>query len=81
MSELFQKISTIPCVNGSEYLLAEFIKNYFEDKGFYVIRDRQSNVIVQRQKTSVPPECAFFTPMDSPGYICLYQIEVLFFHR
>lgn len=73
MFELFQKISSIPCVNGSEYLLAEFIENFFEDKDFYVTKDRQSNVIVQRQKTSEPPECVFFTPMDSPGYICLYQ--------
>lgn len=73
MLDLIRQISSIPCVNGSEFLLAEYIQTYFEEKGFHVSIDSLNNVIVRKEHSPLAPDIIFFTPMDSPGYVCLYS--------
>ena len=72
MLDFIHKISKIPSVNGSEFLLLDFLKEYFLSKGFYAYSDFGNNVTVQKSKDAKPRIC-LFTPMDSPGYICLYR--------
>ena len=72
MLDLIRQISSIPCVNGSEFLLAKYIQEYFSEKGFNVSIDNLNNVIVRKDYSHPDPDVIFFTPMDSPGYVCLY---------
>lgn len=74
MLDFIQNISKTPAVNGSEFHLSDFLKEYFLSKGLYAFSDCGNNVMVQNSKESKPRVC-LFTPMDSPGYICLYRDE------
>ncbi len=71
MIDLVKEISQIPCVNGSEHGFARFLKRYFEEKGFQVSVFPGNHVLVQL--TDSAPKTIVFTPMDSPGFVCLYR--------
>ncbi len=71
MNELLREISKIACVNGGERRYSQFLKEYFTSKGFFVQRLPGNHVFVQRRKSSATT--VIFTPMDSPGFICLYK--------
>jgi len=72
MQEILKQISEIPCVNGSEFRLSEYLKEHFDKKGFFVEVDQGRNLLIQKSKNT-DPEYVLFTPMDSPGYLCLYK--------
>ncbi len=76
MLDLLKQISSLPCVNGSEFLLAKFIKDYFVQKGFWGYIDPLGNVIVKKTSDSIPSH-VIFTAMDSPGFTCLYREDTL----
>lgn len=71
MLELLHQISKIPCVNGGERHFSLFLKKYFSDKGFSVQSLPGNHIYVQ--KRNAKPNTIVFTPMDSPGFICLYK--------
>ena len=71
MHNLLQQISKIPCVNGSEWQLALFLRELFLAKGFDVQTLPGNHVFVKMKNSS--PKRIVFTPMDSPGFICLYK--------
>jgi len=75
MLELMKIISRIPCVNGSEYELVSALTHYFEEKGLSVTTFPGNHVLVRPVPSDDIPETVIFTPLDSPGYICLYRDE------
>lgn len=73
MVELLKKIASIPSVNGSEYALSRALAEHFLERDYLVSIDRTNNVIVQKKRVADTPKTVFFTPMDSPGFTCLYH--------
>ena len=74
MLRILKQISEIPCINGSEHLLSEFLKRRFEEKGCLVSKICGHTLFVQKATNSeCNPKSVIFTPMDSPGFICLYK--------
>ena len=71
MLDLLQQISKIPCVNGGERELSLFLKKYFITKGLSVQSFPGNHIFVKKDGTM--PQTILFTPMDSPGFICLYK--------
>ena len=71
MLEQLRKISEIPCVNGGERSFSSFLENYFKQKSFAVQRLPGNHILVR--KSDLKPNTVLFTPMDSPGFVCLYR--------
>ncbi len=71
MNELVKKISKIPCVNGSEFVLSDYLLEYFREKGFFTTIYPGGHILIRQQNST--PHTIVFTPMDSPGFICLYK--------
>ena len=71
MYKLLQQISEIPRVNGSERRIAQFLHRHFVAKGFHVQTLPGNHVFVKMKDSS--PRTVVFTPMDTPGFVCLYK--------
>ena len=71
MFETIQQISKIPAVNGSEYKLSVFLKEFFSQKGFSVKTFPGNHILIQKGNCS--PKTVIFTAMDTPGFIALYK--------
>lgn len=71
MNELLREFSKIPCVNGGERTFSMLLSKYFSKKGFLVQKLPGNHIFIQKESTSA--RTVIFTPIDSPGFICLYK--------
>lgn len=71
MLDTIRNLTEIPCVNGSERQFALNLKELLTDKGLTVKVFPGNHVFFH--KSNANPDTIVFTPMDSPGFTCLYK--------